>query len=164
MEIKFLEIDLEKDLIAIETVAKKSFSVTPDATLAEWFNFDYMVKMIKEDRGLCLKAVADNNDIAGMIFALQESPINGKEGVEKWVIIIAGVDPKYTNQGIGTLLFQKLEELVKVRGVKKMFTYTNKDDIKVINFYRKNGYEDAGWIKDYQYGKDNSAAFLLKSL
>ena len=45
-----------------------------------------------------------------------------------------------------------------------MFTYTNKTDEKVINFYRKNGYEDAGWIKDYQYGKDNSAAFLLKSL
>ena len=161
---KILEIDLEKDLIAVETVAQKSFSVTPDAALDEWFDFGYMAKMIKEGRGLCLKAEADNNDIAGMIFALQESPINGKEGVEKWVIIIAAVDPKYTDQGVGSLLLQKLEAMAKARGVKKMLTYTNKDDTKVINFYRKNGYEDAGWIKDYQYGKDNSAAFLLKYL
>ncbi len=45
-----------------------------------------------------------------------------------------------------------------------MFTFTNKEDERVINFYRKNGYEDAGWVKDYQYGKNNSAVFLLKYL
>lgn len=45
-----------------------------------------------------------------------------------------------------------------------MFVYTNKDDEQVINFYKKNNYEDAGYIKDYQYGKNNSAAFLLKYL
>ena len=43
-----------------------------------------------------------------------------------------------------------------------MFVFTNKEDKKVINFYKKNGYKDAGWVKDYQYGKNNSAIFLLK--
>ena len=159
-----LAIDLDKDLAAVRAVAEKAFSETPDSALNEWFDFAYMEKMIKEERGLCLKAVTDENKIAGMIFALQESPINSKAGIEKWVIIIAAVDPEYTGKGTGSLLLEKLEEMAKTRGVKKMFTYTNKTDEKVINFYRKNGYEDAGWIKDYQYGKDNSAAFLLKYL
>ena len=161
---KILEIDTDKDLAAIQDTAKKAFSSTPDSTLDEWFDFDYMEKMIQEDRGICLKAVSEDNNIAGMIFALQESPINGKEGIEKWVIIVVGVDPKYNGQGVGSLLLKKLEEMAKAKGVKKMFTYTNKDDQKVINFYRKNGYQDAGLIKDYQYGKNNSAAFLLKYL
>ncbi len=45
-----------------------------------------------------------------------------------------------------------------------MFIFTNKDDDQVVNFYKKCGYKDAGWIKDYQYGKGNSAVFLLKHL
>ncbi len=152
------------DLERAKKIAESSFSVTPDSQLSEWFSFSEMEKEINRGRGLCLIA-SDEKDIpVGMIYAQQESPINGKEGTEKWVVIIASVVPEETGRGIATKLLSKLEEEVKQRGGVKMFIFTNKDDDRVIRFYKKCGYEDAGWIKDYQYGKGNSAVFLLKHL
>jgi ribosomal protein S18 acetylase RimI-like enzyme len=80
------------------------------------------------------------------------------------VIVLLGVDPKFIGKGIGSFLLKELEKELKDRKIKKLFTFTNKSDEEVIHFYRKNGFHDAGWIKDYQYGKDNSAVFLLKYL
>jgi len=148
----------------VELVSKSAFSATPDASLGEWLSFPYMKEMIKQKRGYGLKALDNSGKVAGVIYAQQENPINGKEGEEKWVIIIAGVDPRFTGQGVGSLLLADLEKLAKEKNVTKLFTFTNKEDEQVINFYRKNGYEDAGWVKDYQYGSGNSAVFLLKHL
>ena len=58
----------------------------------------------------------------------------------------------------------RVEKEIKLLGCKKLFVFTNKEDERVINFYKKNGFSDAGWIKDYQYGQNNSAVFLLKYL
>jgi len=157
-------LDTNSDLSEIETIAKAAFSSTPDSSLEDWFSCPYMKKMIQEGRGFCLKAISDEDKITGCIYAQQENPINGKEGEDKWVIIIAAVDPNFTGKGVGSLLLKDLEALARSKKVSKIFTFTNKDDERVINFYRKNGYEDAGWIKDYQYGKNNSAVFLLKHL
>jgi ribosomal protein S18 acetylase RimI-like enzyme len=123
-----------------------------------------MQKVIEERRGICIKATDDLGQIVGMVYAQQENPINGKEGLEKWVIVIAAVKPDQTGSGVGTGLLKAIEEHAKNRGATKMFVYTNKDDEEVVHFYQKNNYEDAGWIKNYQYGKDNSAVFLLKYL
>ena len=155
--------DLNKDISDLKSVANGAFSSTPDSDLSDWFSFDQMIKTVFEGNGICLKAVK-NGVIVGIIYAQQESLINGKEGSEKWVIIIAAVDPKETGQGIGSMLLKELENLTSKKSVSKMFVYTNKGDEKVINFYKKNGYQDAGWIQDYQYGKGNSAVFLIKYL
>lgn len=154
-------IDLDKDLESVKKVANDAFSVTPDSSLEEWFSFDEMVKTINENRGICLKA-EDENGMHGIIYAQQESPINGQESLEKYVIVLTAVLPQTAGKGVGTELLKSLESEVAKRNVKKLFVFTNKDDTQVINFYHKNGYEDAGWIKDYQYGKGNSAVFLLK--
>jgi ribosomal protein S18 acetylase RimI-like enzyme len=155
---------LPSDLPILREVAEKAFSSTPDSSLEEWFSFPVMEDMIAENRGTCIKAVSDTGEVQGMIYAQQENPINGKEGVEKWVIVIAAVKEGTTGNGVGSGLLQAMEEHAKQRGATKLFTYTNKDDSRVVRFYQKNGYQDAGWIKDYQYGKDNSAVFLVKYL
>jgi len=161
---RIVAVEIPRDLLEIERVARVAFSATTDSSLSEWFSFPYMEKMISESRGLCLKAVGEDGNVAGIMYAQQESPINGKEGEEKWVVIIAGVDPKYAGQGVGSLLLKVLEAQARSKGAKKMFVFTNKNDDKVISFYHKNGYEDAGSVKDYQYGSENSAVFLLKYL
>jgi len=161
---KYSSILLPDDLQAVEAVAESSFVSTPDSSLEEWFSFDQMQMYIAEGRGMCLKAVSDEGEVVGMIYAQQENPINGKEGLDKWVIVIAAVNPDQTGRGVGSGLLQAMEEHARQKGASKMFVYTNKDDDKVIHFYQKNGYEDAGWIRDYQYGRGNSAVFLLKYL
>lgn len=161
---KYSLISLSEDFSAIRSVAEASFSVTPDSSLDEWFSFDEMQNAIKLGRGACIKALDNSGKTVGMIYAQQENPINGKEGLDKWVVVIAAVNPDQTGTGVGSGLLQAMEEHAKKQGASKMFVYTNKDDDKVVHFYQKNGYEDAGWIKDYQYGQGNSAVFLLKYL
>jgi ribosomal protein S18 acetylase RimI-like enzyme len=156
-------VDLKKDINELVDVANKAFLKTSDSDLTDWFSFPEMIKGINQNIGLCLKAV-DKNKIIGMIYAQQESPVNGKESQEKWVIVITAVDPSESNKGTGSKLLEKLENILRERKIKKLFVYTNKDDQQVINFYKQNNYEDAGWIKDYQYGEGNSAVFLLKYL
>jgi len=153
-----------KDIKDLTNIAQKAFLNTSDSDLSNWFSFSEMTKAIAENYGLCLKAISDDGSTIGIIYAQQESLINSKEGKEKWVIVLTAVDPKEVGKGIGSLLLKELEKQVFKKGISKLFAYTNKGDSEVINFYKKNGYEDAGWIKDYQYGKDNSAVFFLKYL
>lgn len=157
-------VDLNKDIEELRKVAQNAFSTTPDSDLSDWFSFTEMIKAINENHAICLKAIDDNSHIVGIIYAQQESLINGKEGEEKWVIVLAAVDSQESGKGIGSMLLKKLENLLLQKGVLKIFVYTNQGDEKVINFYKKNEYQDAGWIKDYQYGKGNSAVFLIKYL
>lgn len=121
-----------------------------------------MVESIKKGRGVCLKAVGDDSKILGMIHAMQENTINGREGAEKWVITSLAVSPNETGKGIGGRLLKLIESEANNQGVKKMFTHTNLEDNRVIHFYEKNGYKLAGEIKDYYY--DGSAVFLIKYL
>lgn len=153
--------DDTKDL---ENLSRKVFESTTDAKIDEWFSFIEMKAAIENQRGVCVKAVSGDGKLLGFVFAQQESPINGKEGLEKWVIVIIAVDLDSAGQGVGTLLLKGVEKQALDRNANKMFVYTNKSDDRVVSFYEKNGYSSAGWVKDYQYGRNNSAVFLIKYL
>jgi ribosomal protein S18 acetylase RimI-like enzyme len=154
----------EQNTTELEDVSKRAFGETEDSDISKWFSFDEMKKAIESQTGACLMANSDDDKLLGYIYAQQESPINGAEGSEKWVIVMTAVDPEFAGQGVGSFLLREIEKEAKSRDAKKMFVYTNKGADKVVDFYKKNGYSDAGWIKDYQYGSDNSAVFLLKHL
>lgn len=161
---KLEEFNPDNSIIYLEDIAKKAFSGSEDSDLSKWFSFDEMLYSIKTGRGVCLCCTTKDGDIVGFIYAQQENPINGIEGLEKWVIMITAVNPSLSGNGIGTILLNGIEETAKTNKVRKMFVFTNENDINVINFYHKNGYSDAGYVRDYQYGKNNSAIFLLKYL
>ena len=78
------------------------------------------------------------------------------------MIVIIAVASQNKNTGVGTQLISTIEQESRLNGAKKIFVYTNREDEKTVDFYKKNGYNDAGYVKDYQYGDDNSAIFLLK--
>jgi len=154
-------INLDTDLPLVQDVIQRSFSQTSDSNIDDWFSINEMVNSIQSKRGICLKAL-DGKEIVGIIHAQTENPINGREGKEKWIITNISVIPNKTRKGVGTSLLQKLEEEAILHNVLKMFVHTNLGDNKVIHFYKKNGYEDAGKIKDYYY--NGSAVFLIKYL
>lgn len=161
---KYLIASISNDLASLRGVAESAFASTDDSSLEEWFSFDQMAQAIEQSRGACIKAIDESGEVVGMTYAQQENPINGKEGLEKWVIVIAAVKEGYSGKGIGSGLLSAIEKEAKKQGAVKMFVYTNKDDEDVVSFYKKNAYEDADWIRDYQYGENNSAVFLLKYL
>ena len=160
----FHTITLPKDLISIEETIQNAFKNTSDAEISNWLSFSYMETMINQNRGMGIKGMDENNQVTGVIYAQQENPVNGKEGEEKWSIIVLAVLPEYVGRGIGSLLIKELENKLRHHNVKKLFTFTNEYDKDTIKFYEKNGYSVAGVIREYQYGDGNNACFLMKYL
>lgn len=161
---QYLISDPSNSLLEFEIIARQAFESSSDSELENWFSLKEMKENLAQGRGLYIKAMTEQNKAAGVCYAQKESPINGPEGEEKWVICLLAVLPAAQSQGVGHGLLTKLENEAKTRGCRKMFVYTNKEDERVIHFYKKHNYEDAGWVKDYQYGRGNSARFLLKYL
>lgn len=162
VQVKILEPGQNAD--ELQAIAEKAFGGNTDAELSEWFSFAEMTRMVQEGAGICVGATSDKDELIGWMYAQQESPINGPEGAEKWVIIMAAIDPQSSGSGVGSKLLKELEHGAHDRGARKMFVFTNDGDDRVINFYHKCGYKNAGRIDDYQYGENNSAVFLLKYL
>ena len=80
---KVVPIDPDKDMGDVEQVTKSAFSSTPDSNLDDWFSMDELKNSLVEKRGVCLKTLDDNGEMIGIIHAMQENPINGREGTEK---------------------------------------------------------------------------------
>ena len=161
---KIESIKVPQDLQEVISVTEDAFSDGSDSSLSNWLSFEEIEKQISDGRGICLKAIDENGKILGVTYAEQERPSNGREGLEKWVVILAAVLKSESGKGIGTHLLSSLEETIRSLSGIKIFIFTNEEDEQVINFYKKNGYKAAGRIEDYQYGKGNSAIFLLKYL
>ena len=155
--------DVSKDIASLKALAQGVFE-GEDANIDEWFSFPEMIRSIELDQGCCIEAVSDEDELLGFVYAQQESPINGLEGRQKWVILIAAVKSGSSGRGVGSSLLSQVEKYAASKGAIKMFVYTNQGDTQVINFYKNNGFSEAGTIKDYQYGQNNSADFLLKYL
>lgn len=149
---------------SLSELAQNAFSGSEDVDINKWFSFEYMLKQIDEGYGICLVSQGDDDKLLGYIYAQRENPINGLEGNEKWVIVITAVAPQSSGSGIGSALLSAIGKVAKDNGAVKMFVYTNETDHKVIHFYHENGFVDAGRIKDYQYGHNNSPVFMLKYL
>ncbi len=161
---EYKAIKIPEDLSAIRKVCEAAFTEGGDANIDIWFSFEEMLRNIAMLRGCCLKAVDEKEEICGTIYAQAESPINGPEGLEKWVINLMAVHPDSAGQGIGSALISALEQEARRWGIIKIFIFANETDLPVQRFYQKNGYQPAGRIQDYQYGENNSAVFLLKYL
>lgn len=161
---KIDSIKVPQDLQEIISVTQDAFADGSDSSLSDWLSFKEIEKQISIGKGICLKAIDESGKILGITYAEQERPVNGREGLEKWVVILAAVLKSESGKGIGSQLLSSLEESISSLGGVKIFIFTNEGDEQVINFYKKNGYRDVGRIENYQYGKGNSAVFLLKYL
>lgn len=70
-----------------------------------------------------------------------------------WIVC----DPGLQNNGIGTNLLNRLEEILKTRGARKLFAETSSQEIysSAHNFYKKRGFNLAARIPDfYKIGDD----------
>ncbi len=162
MTISTLNLDSTNESLFSDLI-KMSFEGTEDSKIENWFSYEEMILNIMNSRGVCLIA-SEEGKICAAIYAQAENPINGKEGIEKWIINLLAVLPSHQGKSIGKKLVFEIEEIARKKGVKKIFVTTNELDKHVQMFYMGLGYEYAGTVKDYQYGNQNSASFFLKYL
>jgi len=69
MEYIYKSINLSNDLDKLNILVSKAFSSTSDSSIKEWFSFTEMAQMISKNRGICIKAIDNNNNLVGMIYA-----------------------------------------------------------------------------------------------
>jgi ribosomal protein S18 acetylase RimI-like enzyme len=149
-------IDKLNDFQQVITLA---FSSTPDEDLGEWYSFNKVEKSLDSSMGKAFLAVKENITV-GAVHAQPESPIFGKEGLNKWQITNIGVLPSHQRQGIGGRLLKTIEDEAKRIKVEKLIVHTNPDDRRAVSFYIKYDYKPVGIIEDYYYR--GPAQFFIK--
>lgn len=90
---------------------------------------------INVDTGYCFVA-EDNGQIIGFLLSYETLPFHGILGIN-----YIGLNPKYQNKGVGLLLYEKLVEKAKQKGINKIKTHINLDNPKSIRLHEKAGFK-----------------------
>ncbi len=98
-----------------------------------WDSEENLSSMIKKDPKGVLVAQKDKQ-IAGIIMLV---PF----GSEAFFFYRLAVLKKYRNQGIGSQLLEKAEQIAKEKGVKEIAFYVNTDKPELRKYYEKKGYQ-----------------------
>lgn len=72
---------------------------------------------------------------------------------EEYIIHSLAVPPKKLRQGIGTILLNKSENIIKALGENHCALYVKNDNIWVHNWYKRCGYVDTTEKCDFGYTK-----------
>lgn len=80
-----------------------------------------------------------NGSIVGGVVACELLPIHGTK--EVYIYDIA-VEPCFQQQGVGRVLFNKLQEYAKSVGARTVFVEAEAEDTGAVSFYRKLGGEE----------------------
>ncbi len=92
----------------------------------------YSAKIKSDDESIIL-AVQDNR-IVGCVFFVYDPWIS--------TIFHLGVHPEYRNNGIATQLLSDAEKIIQDRGVNSVGIYVEDKNEKILEFYRKRGYNE----------------------
>lgn len=93
--------------------------------------------MIKLNPQACL-VICEGEKILGSIFGT----FNGRRA---WIYHLA-IHPKYQKQGLGSLLLEKSLSALKKLGAKRLQLWVRKDNLKVLEFYQKQGFIQLNYL------------------
>jgi len=92
----------------------------------------------------CIVAM-DGKQIAGFIVSEKNPPLAH--------LITLDVAQSHRRQGVGTMLLQKLESNLAVRGVRRILLETAIENEAAVAFWRRHGYRIEAVLKRYYLGK-----------
>lgn len=100
-----------------------------------WESEKNLASIIKKDPKSILIAEADGKAIGSLITLPYGS-------ITAYIFGLA-VRRVYKNQGIGTKLLKKAEDMLKKKGVKQIALFVDMNDADLLNYYSKRGYGKA---------------------
>ena len=100
-----------------------------------WDNEKNLNEKIGRNPGSILVA-EENGKVVGNILVIEE-------GWGAWLFRLA-VNESHRKKGIGTMLLQSAEKLVKQRGIKEVALLVEAEKKQLKDFYRKRGYKEFG--------------------
>ncbi|MEV8372021.1 N-acetyltransferase [Kribbella sp. NPDC056861] len=140
------------DVEAVRAVGLKTWPVAYDGLvsdefmqhgLAEWWSVQAVERSI--DKGITLVAVADDEQVVGMVGLGQEQGF--------WVMWKLYVLPEYQGQGVGKALLDAAIAALP-RGVDQLLLDVLVTNEPAIGFYRKNGFGTARSTPDRELGDE----------
>lgn len=101
----------------------------------------YYKELANDKYGHCLIAFSGKEAVGYAALAKKDIGYRKSKYVE---IENMGVDPKYRSQGIGTKLIKAACNWAKTIGATKLWVSAYPQNIKAVNFYKKNGFYETG--------------------
>ena len=108
-----------------------------------------------DNKNIWFRLIEENNEIIGYI--------GGIFYFEDGEILNFLIDNKYQNMGYGTKLFNSLMDEAKENGIKNVTLEVRENNVKGINFYKKNNFTQISIRKHYYKNGDN-ALVMMKEL
>jgi ribosomal protein S18 acetylase RimI-like enzyme len=158
-EISAQELDSLRKLL--DAAFQINETVFPDFNqkLEEWMDLNAVVDELSRKGKLLLGYIGTELKAAAFINASASATY--PDGCKYQLYFIA-VNPEDHHQGYGTLLLRYAEQEAKAAGARSLWLDTPADWPELHKFYIKQGYVDAGVLKDYYSNGD--AKFFKKKL
>lgn len=110
-----------------------------------------------------LVAVDDDNKILGYAYA----HLYGPRAAYAWTVEASiYVDHNFKGHGLGTELYQKLEEILKAQGVVNLLACITEENSNSIHFHEKLGYKEVGTFKKvgFKFNRWLDVTWMQKTL
>lgn len=103
---------------------------------------------------------------AGMVGYAYASTYRARAGFDWTVEVSIYLSQEARGRGIGSLLYQQLEEALQARGIKHCLACITLPNEASMAFHRKRGYQQVAHFKDiaYKFGSWHDIVWLQKSL
>lgn len=128
------------DADAIRDIARRSmeasYSLSPaaiDTAIGKWYSDEELAEKLDDEELFVLVAESEDG-----VLAFSESTVVGDRGDVLWL----HVDPMYRGEGVGTVLFERIEEVLSEHGAESLRGRVLADNEQGNTFY-----EDQGLVK-----------------
>lgn len=91
-------------------------------------------------------SVKANDDVVGFGFGRAA----GGVGFINWI----GVKHEYRKRGVGSAILKSMEDDFAIRGCHKLELYTYQDNMPLLGFYEKRGYDKVARLSNHYYNLD----------
>ncbi len=122
------------DVRKIEELEKEAFTVGP-------YDYKMLLLSYKMSQGMSI-VVEEGDRIIGYGIAI---PVDSKDADIESI----GIHPHFQGKGIGKLIMQNLEDMMRKRGFEKSILEVREKNIPALRLYKKMGYETSEFIENY---------------
>ncbi|MQS76976.1 GNAT family N-acetyltransferase [Companilactobacillus halodurans] len=162
--IKFRQatIDDAKALIDIYAPYITNTTITFEDEIPTVENFQQRIREISQTFPY-LVALDEDNKILGYAYA----HLYGPRAAYAWTTEASiYVDQNYKGHGLGTTLYQKLEQILKKQHVVNLLACVTEENLNSIKFHEKLGYKQVGTFKKvgFKFGRWLDVTWLQKTL
>jgi diamine N-acetyltransferase len=98
----------------------------------------YFTKVLNNPNAMCLIAEEKGKPVGYLTAAPKEMDWRMSKYLEIESMVVI---PQHRSKGVGTLLLEKCLEMAKAKGYQKVYVTSYFDNIKAIEFYKRNGFK-----------------------